>query len=125
MCVKCSPPEKRKSRRQPSLRPVSGVSGATVAVIGADTAATGPVSAASTPVADATRAALEAVDRVSSPMGSSALLLAGLLDSGGYNAAGAAALAKAHRETLESALKGAPKANDAVDELLSRRLRSG
>lgn len=93
--------------------------------IGPEPASPPAVPAPSGLLAAATRSALEAVNRESSPLGASALLLAGLLDAGGYNAAGAAALAKAHRETLESALKGAPKPNDAVDELLARRQRSG
>lgn len=76
-------------------------------------------------VVTATRRALDEVGRADSPAGAQALLLAHLLESGGYNAAGAAALARAHRDAVQEALRGAPKPGDRLDELLQRRAARG
>jgi hypothetical protein len=68
-----------------------------------------------------TRAELEEVNRLESSDGAVAMHLAGLLESGEYNAQGAAALAKAHAEAKGRALKGAEPAGSMVDELRRRR----
>ena len=73
------------------------------------------------PVTDATMAELVEAGRQETSTGREALLLAGLLDAGGYTAQGAAALAKARREALAVALAGAPSKADRLDELRARR----
>lgn len=71
----------------------------------------------------ATRASLEAAGRESTPAGVNALLLAAKLDLGGDTGSAMAALAKQHLAALEEALKGAPVADDQVDELRARRAK--
>ena len=72
-------------------------------------------------IESASLAELEASDRAGTADGVTALHLARLLDGGEYNAQGAAALAKAHAESMSRALKGAQQVADAVDDLRARR----
>jgi hypothetical protein len=82
-----------------------------------------PVAAADGPgpVSEATLAELVDAGRESTSTAREALLLAGLLDAGGYTAQGAAALARARRDALAVALAGAPSKADRLDELRARR----
>lgn len=64
---------------------------------------------------ESTLADLAAVDRADTTRGLAALHLAGLVDAGGYNAQGAAALVKAHREALDLALEGSQSTADVID----------
>lgn len=63
----------------------------------------------------ATLADLQTADRAASTRGIAALRLARLLDAGQYNAQGAAALVKAHREALDLALEGTAPVADVID----------
>lgn len=63
----------------------------------------------------ATLADLQAVDRHGTTRGIAALRLARLLDAGDYNAQGAAALVKAHREALDLAMEGTTPEADVID----------
>jgi hypothetical protein len=71
---------------------------------------------------DATRAVLEAADRLNTPAGVSALLLAGKMDAGGDTGSALAALAKQHLAVLDEATRGALVAADPVDDLRARRM---
>ena len=72
-------------------------------------------------VTAATERELQEAGRDGTADGVVALHLAGLLDAGDYNAQGAAALSKAHREALAEALKGAVKKADVIDDIFARR----
>jgi hypothetical protein len=65
----------------------------------------------------ATLADLRPVDRDRTTAGVATLKLARLIDAGGYNAQGAAALVKAHREALEVALEGTSPTADVIDAI--------
>lgn len=70
----------------------------------------------------ATLAELDAVGRTGSAAGQSALQLAARLDRVTADTGSSiAALAREHRQALESALAGATKAGDPFDELAARR----
>lgn len=71
----------------------------------------------------ATLTKLRGCNRHESPEGILALQLAHDIGSGGHSAAGLASLSKAYRDALDAAVKGAPRAADAVDELMERRRR--
>ena len=60
---------------------------------------------------------LRCVDRHTTTRGLAALHLARLLDGGQYNAQGAAALVKAHREALDLALEGTSPTADVIDAI--------
>lgn len=70
----------------------------------------------------ATRAELAAADRLGTYLGAAALALAVRIDES-TAVMGFAALVKELRSTMVEALKGAPRAADAVDELEERRER--
>ena len=67
------------------------------------------------------RAQLVQAERLGSPEGAHVMHLANLFANGQHTAAGAASLSKELRAAMEMALKGAPKAADALDELAKRR----
>ena len=69
------------------------------------------------------RQRLEAADRLDSPEGSHVLHLATLFALGQHTAAGAASLSKELRAAMDAAMKDAPRAGDALDELHERRQR--
>ena len=72
----------------------------------------------------ATRAELDAVGRLSSSAGRTALQLARRLDVDGRDTGmGYAALVRAHQQAMAEAVKGASVADDPVDELRARRDR--
>jgi hypothetical protein len=74
-------------------------------------------------VEEATRNALTSANRVDSPAGQSALILARRLDSASSDTGSSlAALAKQHLAVLEEATKNAPTAADTVDDLRARRM---
>jgi hypothetical protein len=68
-------------------------------------------------LAEQTRIELEAAGRQETAHGIAALGLAELFDAGGYNAQGAAALVKAHRDALAVALEGADREADVIDRI--------
>lgn len=103
-CVRCAPPRNRAAR-------VS----APVVELGA---AAAPVS---TGVVAAVRAELEAAGRLDCAAGALAVSLAEQLQAGGQSGASAAALSREIRAAVESALKEAKPAGDALDELRERR----
>lgn len=72
-------------------------------------------------VAEAYRKQLEMAERLDTPEGAHVMLLAMLFANGQHTAAGAASLSRELRSAMETALRGAPKAADAVDELTARR----
>lgn len=72
-------------------------------------------------VTRSTRESLVAAGRVDTPLGQASLALAALLDGGEGPASGLAAVAKELRATLEEATRNAPRVDDPVDELASRR----
>lgn len=72
---------------------------------------------------ESTMQVLEMADRLSSPAGVNALLLAAKLDAGGDTGSAMAALSKQHLAALEEALRDAPVAADPLDELRVRRQR--
>lgn len=102
-CVSCRPPRNRGNPRlihlpepeQPDLSEVGLVS--------------------------AYRSQLESAGRLDTPEGAHVMLLAGLFVSGQHTASGAASLSRELRAAMETALKGAPRKADAVDELSNRR----
>lgn len=67
-----------------------------------------------------TRALLQEHDRVASPHGQAALVLARALDAGRGGGVGIAAVAKQHADSLEAALSGAKGEPDALDALMGR-----
>lgn len=106
-CKVCRPPQ-RRARNQ------------TAPVIGLPAPAPGPDGASGPSrrsLAAATLADLSRVDRADTTDGIAALHLAELIDAGGYNAAGAAALVKAHREALVVALEGTAPTADVIDAI--------
>lgn len=68
-------------------------------------------------LAEQTLAELQAAGRDGTAHGIAALGLAELFDAGGYNAQGAAALVKAHREALAVALEGGDREADVIDRI--------
>jgi len=66
---------------------------------------------------------LKAADRLATPEGAHVMHLAELFANGRHTAAGAASLSKELRAAMESALRGAARAPDAMDELEERRRR--
>lgn len=115
-CLTCKPPRVRAkpppkspilAAPAPALAPPSTVSGGDVRPT----------------LAEQSRRELAAADRLETHSGVAALMLAELLDKGGYNAQGAASMVKAHREAMAAALAGAKRADDAVDDLRERRRR--
>lgn len=105
-CVVCRPPRDRPNPRLIQL-PDSGP-------------AEEPAEAAS-PLVTTYRQVLEAAGRLATPEGAHVMHLAVLFANGQHTAAGAASLSKELRSAMESALRGAPKQADAVDELDARR----
>lgn len=75
----------------------------------------GPAAKPRPTLEERTRAELQEVGRDETSAGVAALALAELFDAGGYNAQGAAALVKAHREALELALAGAHSEADVIE----------
>lgn len=72
-------------------------------------------------VLGATRAQLAAIGRAESPLGATALVLAGRLDAGADPGSAMAAMAKELRGIMADLLKEAPVVADPVDELRARR----
>lgn len=68
-----------------------------------------------------TRQALEQADRLYTPAGVNALLLAAKLDAGGDTGSAMAALSKQHLAAIAEATKGVKVAADPLDELRARR----
>lgn len=103
-CTTCRPPVPKAKQTAPIL-------------------ALRPSPSAATPSGDlllleaATRAELFRVERHETTRGIAALTLARLIDAGGYNAQGAAALVKAHREALDLALEGTTETADVIDAI--------
>lgn len=69
----------------------------------------------------ATRAQLAAIGRAETPLGATALVLAGRLDAGADPGSAMAAMAKELRQVMADLLAGAPMVADPVDELRERR----
>lgn len=69
----------------------------------------------------ATRAQLGAIGRADTPLGATALVLAGRLDVGADPGSAMAAMAKELRAVMAELLRGAPAVADPVDELRERR----
>jgi len=80
----------------------------------------GPVSD-EVPLVTTYRSQLERAERLDSPEGAHVLHLANLFANGQHTAAGAASLSKELRAAMEMAMRGAPKAADALDDLARRR----
>lgn len=72
-------------------------------------------------VAASTRAMLEKAERVETPLGASALLLASRIDSAQDTGSALAALNKEWRATLAQATDGVKMAASPLDELKARR----
>lgn len=68
-----------------------------------------------------TRRALEDAERLNTPAGVNALLLAAKLDAGGDTGSAMAALSKQHLAALAEATKGVKALADPIDELRRRR----
>lgn len=106
-CVDCRPPRNRKNPRVIDLPKPAAVP---------------DVSDPGEPALVVTyRKQLGQVERLDSPEGAHVMHLANLFANGQHTAAGAASLSKELRAAMEMALKGAPKAADALDELAKRR----
>lgn len=71
----------------------------------------------------AVRAELEAAERDATALGAQALALAARIDTGADTGSAIAALSKELRAVMDSALAGAAKAADKLDELSERRKR--
>lgn len=69
----------------------------------------------------ATRAQLDTIGRIDTPLGATALVLAGRLDAGADPGSAMAAMAKELRGIMSELLAGAPAVSDPVDELRARR----
>lgn len=69
------------------------------------------------------RRRLESAGRLDLPEGEHVMLLAEMLAAGGHTASGAASLSRELRAAMDSALEGAPKVADDIDELTARRER--
>lgn len=90
---------------------------------GAEVAAL-PAEAATESLARATRAELEAANRLHTAIGQAALVLARRIDSAGAETGSSlAALTREHRATLAEALRDVKSAADPLDELRMRRER--
>lgn len=113
-CVACRPPRNRKNPRVIDL-PKQGPSATAVP----DLPDLGEPE--TPPLVAMYRQQLETAERVASPEGAHVLHLANLFASGQHTAAGAAALSKELRAAMEMAMRGAPKAADALDDLARRR----
>lgn len=113
-CVECRPPRNRKNPRVIDL-PKQGQPAAAVPDLPDRGGPDEPALVASY------RKQLEQVERLDSPEGAHVMHLANLFANGQHTAAGAASLSKELRAAMEMALKGAPKAADALDELSKRR----
>lgn len=126
-CPECSPP--RVSSR-------SGEPDAAAAVLrlqnpsgGPDTPGTGGEAAGEAvervvgDVEAATLARLTARGRADTPEGKLALLLARQMETRVHSGSQLAAMSKELRDALATAVAGAPRENDAVDELFERRAR--
>jgi len=68
-----------------------------------------------------TRAALEKVDRLNTPMGMAAIALANAIDSGQESGSGLAAVVARLDATIESATADVREHGDPVDDLVKRR----
>lgn len=101
-CVKCRPPRKGSNPR--------------VVQLGDE-----PPLEELPPLVASYRKQLETAERADTPEGLHVLHLAALFASGQHTAAGAASLSKELRAAMEFALRGAPRAADALDELSARR----
>ncbi len=125
VCLKPLPPQtgpgaprryhpecKPKRRRQPEL----GASAVPAAVVPIRPPIR-PADADPLSLEAATLADLRPVERDRTTQGIAALKLARLIDAGGYNAQGAAALVKAHREALDLALEGTTETADVIDAI--------
>lgn len=110
-CVECRPPRNRKNPRVIDLpKPAAAVP---------DLPDRGEPDE---PAVVATyRKQLKRSERLDTPEGAHVMHLANLFANGQHTAAGAASLSKELRAAMEMALKGAPKAADALDELSKRR----
>lgn len=73
-------------------------------------------------LAAATRAELEAADRLDTMLGQAALNLAVRVDAGQDTGSAIAAMVRELRATMERALDGVPAARDELDELKARRV---
>jgi hypothetical protein len=82
-----------------------------------------PVDDGAGPVEKATRMSLAEVDRLDSPLGAAAVVLARRLDEGRDTGQGFASLAKQLQATLEAATAGVQQEADPIDELRARRAR--
>lgn len=123
-CEECSPKRERpdrKAKRLAVVTPLKPAPAPNPAPVTPPPPAAPPTWEGPGAVESATLEELKAAGREASSLGQEALLLARLLDDGGYTAQGAAALAKARREALEAALKGAKKSASALDDLRNRR----
>ena len=105
MCETCSPKRRRKS--SPAVSVVALPS--TSAGVGL--------------VAEATRAALVAAERSSTPAGTACMVLAERIDAGQDSGAALAAMVKQLVATLADATRGTKVTASPVDELRSRRDR--
>jgi hypothetical protein len=74
-------------------------------------------------VEKATRSQLEAADRLDTPAGASALVLAAKLDRGGDTGSAIAALVRELRSALVDALEDVTSSMDPVDRLQQQRLK--
>ena len=82
-----------------------------------------PVPADAGPVEAATRTSLAEVERLETPLGAAAVVLARRLDEGRDTGQGFASLAKQLQATLEAATAGVQLEADPIDELRARRAR--
>lgn len=74
-------------------------------------------------IVEATRRELEAVGKVDTPLGATALALAGRLDANDDPGSAMAAMAKELRTTMAELTRTAPAVADPIDELKKRRER--
>lgn len=107
-CVACRPPRGRPNPRIINLPP--------------------PADVAEQPEDDLSlvgtyRQVLKTAGRLATPEGAHVMHLANLFANGEHTAAGAASLSRELRSAMESALQGAPKQADAMDEIAERRRR--
>ena len=112
-CTTCAPPRGKAADRPAPAPVVDLTAGKSPALL----------DESDWPQVVAVRSVLAAAGREHAPAGVLALRLAAMVDEGGHTASGAAALARQLLATMDTALAGAPKAADKLDEIAQRRAR--
>jgi hypothetical protein len=111
-----------RKRSQRSSGTPQGVQGAPVVPVAVPLPQSEDSAGLGAGVAESTRAKLVALDRLDSPLGQAAMVLARRLDNPGMDTGSSiASVARQYQLTMEAATEGEKVASDPLDELRARR----